>query len=118
MKSHLGLMEDVPANFECEWFLSKTAESIASTHHRHTYSVGTILAKKMGGSITQRVASGKRGKDEIDWREDTYLITEIECFGAKLCLLESGGEAVVVREGADDLFGWLDEHRKYVLPQS
>ena len=80
------------------------ATSLAATGMYRT--VASMLAAKMGGVITQCIRSGNR---DPDWREDEYVITELECMGAKYCLIESDGEAVVMRESADSLFEWLDD---------
>lgn len=97
------MMEDVPCNREYEYYLSDLAKSLTSLGLYHT--VAPILAARMGAVITRRVTSGNR---DYDWREAEYTITEMECLGTKYCLMESEGDAEVVRESADSLFKWLD----------
>lgn len=99
--SHLGLLEDVPANMEAEGFLSDLARHMAGGHE----TVAPLLAVRMGAHITRRAASGNR---DPDWREEEYVVTELKCMGATYCLLESGGDAAVVRESIDSIFAWLD----------
>lgn len=111
MKSHLILMEDAPANLEYDVFLSKLADSLTASGLYRT--VGPMLAAEIEGTITRRVAPGDRGEDEADWKEDDYLVTEIESLGIAFCLLESGGEAEVVVETVNSLFGWLERSYAY-----
>ena len=105
MGSHLGLLEDVPANMESEGFLSDLAQTMADAGHE---TVAPLLAVRMGAHITRRVTSGNR---DPDWREAEYIVTEMRCMGATYCLLESGGDAAVVRESIESIFAWLDGPR-------
>ena len=105
MKSHLSLMEDAPANYHREWYLTGLAKSLKGQGHAST--IGPVLASRIDGAVTRVDVAGDRAETEVDWREDDYMITELECRGSSYCLLESGGEAMVIMATARGLFGWL-----------